>query len=384
MPRANRRGRRGNGEGSIFKTKDGRYAAVITLGRTQDGKQRRRRVYANTRYEAAEKLKKLLPYSGRGTLPDAERITVEAWLERFIKLVEADRRPSTLEKYKDYFSKITKEMGNTLLSKVSAYQIQHFYSQLKGRGLSPSSRQHLHDFFNASLKRAIRLGLIDRNPMEAVDRPKGGRVTQPRALSPEEVQKLLEAAKDERYRDALYLIVTVGLRIGEAIGLQWSDLEDDKLFIRRTASLIRGKVVFGPPKTERGKRDFYLPRDVMAMLEQQKHIQTIELSMVGERPHYMFCTSVGTPINHDNLRRAYRRMVKKAGLPKVRVHDLRHTFTTLARDAGLDVEVVASVLGQDPRVTLQVYSHITERRKRRASLELSELLAGKRRDDHEG
>jgi integrase len=376
--------RRGSGEGSIFKVKGGRWAAVITLGRTQDGKQRRRRVYAKTRYEAAEQLKRLLPYSGRGTVPDAERITVTAWLERYISLVEADRRPNTLEKYKNYFSKITSEMGNTLLSKVSAYQIQHFYSQLKIKGLSPSSRQHIHDFFNASLKRALRLGLIDRNPMEAVDRPRGGRITQPRALSAEEVQRLLDAAKEERYRDALYLIVTVGLRIGEAVGLLWSDLEEDRLFIRRTASLIRGNVMLGPPKTERSKRNFYLPRDVMVMLEHQKYLQTIELSMIGERPHHMFCTSQGTAINPNNLRRAYRRMVENAGLSKLRVHDLRHTFTTLARDAGLDLEVVASVLGQDPRVTLEVYSHVTEKRKRKASLELSELLEGKRRDTHEG
>jgi integrase len=373
--------RRGRGEGSIFKTKDGRYAAVITLGRTQAGKQRKRRVYAKTRYEAAEKLKRMLPYSGRGTVPDAERITLEAWLERYIAMVKADRRGSTVEKYQGYFKKIVPEMGKTLLSKVSAFQIQHFYNQLKEKGLSPSVRQHLHDFLHAALKRAIRLEIIDRNPMDGVDRPKGGRVIQPRALSPEEIQKLLEAAKGERYRDPLYLIVTVGLRIGEAIGLKWSDLEGDKLFIRRTGSVVDNRVIFGPPKTERGKRDFYLPRDVMAMLEQHKYLQTVELSMIGKRPDFMFSTSMGTPINPNNLRRAYRRMVTNAGLPKVRVHDLRHTFTTLARDAGLDVEVVAGVLGQDPRVTLEVYSHLTERRKRKASLELSELLEGKRNDD---
>jgi integrase len=383
MPRANRRGRRGNGEGSIFQTKDGRYAAVITLGRTHDGKQVRRRVYAKTRYEAAEKLKKMLPFSGRGTVPDAERITLEAWLHRYIKLVEADRRPSTLEKYHDYLKKIVDEMGKTLLSKVSAYQIQHLYSQLSSRGLSPSVRQHLHDFLNASFKRALKLGIIDRSPMVAVDRPRGGRVIHPKALSPDEIKRLLEAAKGERYGDALYLIVTVGLRIGEAVGLKWSDLEGNKLFIQRTASLLDERLVFGPPKTERGKRDLYLPRDVMEKLEHLKYLQTVELSMIGKRPEFMFCTDKGTPLYPNNLRRAYRRMVTKAGLSKVRVHDLRHTFTTLARDAGLDLEVVAQVLGQDPRVTLTVYSHITESRKRKASLELSELLEGKRRDSNE-
>ncbi len=373
-----RKGRNGNGEGSIFKLADGTWRGFITLGYDLRGKQVKKWRRGKTRRQVSEKLNKIAAESGSRLVSRPEKVTVEEWLKRHAELRGREVRPRTRENYKHYLSKILPALGHLELRKLTPLQVRTFYSKMTDAGLSPSVRQHIHHFLKSGMKDALRMELIERNPLEVIDAPKGGRVVQPRVWEPEQVSAFLKVAQGERFYGAFYLMITLGLRIGEVLALHWSDLEEDRLSISRTLVVVGNKAELGPPKTERSYRTVYLSQDVLKVLEQRREEQVIERSITHSwKPNdLIFCSTVGTPVNTHNFRRTYRRLVERAEVPMIRVHDLRHTYITLARDAGIDAEVVANRVGQDVRVTMQIYSKVTESRKRKAARSLEALLHG--------
>lgn len=223
---------------------------------------------------------------------------------------------------------------------------------------------------------ALSIELIERNPLAAIKAPKGGKVIQAQVWSAQEVKAFLETAKGTRLYAAFYLMLTRGLRIGETLALRCSDLEGDKLTVSRTFSMVENKPKLGPPKTERGYRTFYLSPDVLEVLEQrlEERMQECSIARSWQPNDLIFSSMTGTPMNHHNFRRVFHRLIEEAQVPRIRVHDMRHTYITLARDAGDDAEVIAHCVGQDVRVTMKVYSNVTEARKRKAAKSLKELL----------
>lgn len=366
--------RRGKGEGSIFRRKDGYWAASVTIGYGPDGRQRKKWVYGKTRRIAAEKLAGLMTSSGSRLVQAPERATVAEWLTRHAELRGRDKKPHTRELYRYYLKKILPSLGHVQLRKLTPLQVRGLYGELAN--LSPSVRQHLHDFFNGAMKDALRLGLMDKNPLTLVDRPKGGSLGEPRVWTPEEAHRFLEVVKEHRLYPAFYLLLALGLRIGELLALRWSDWEGDKLHIRRTASIINNKPVFGPPKTERSRRTLYLSADVVSVLEQRRLDKRRERETARQwtETELIFTSAVGTVINPNNFRRTFKGLISKAQVTKIRVHDSRYTWVTLLRDAGVDAEVVAERAGHDVRMTMAIYSKVTEDRKRKAAIGLDELL----------
>lgn len=369
---------RGNGEGSLFELPDGSWRGSVTIGYDMRGRQVKRWVRGRTRREAAGKLDALRHLVGSGTVESREKLTVGEWLERFVALRSREVRPRTVENYRHYVGKIVPVLGGVALRRLTALQVRALYARLQDEGLSASVRKHVHHFLKAAYRDAERMELVERNPVALVDAPSGGQVIEARVWSPEQVTSYLAAARNERLFASLYLMAGVGLRVGEALGLEWSDVEGDRLTVRRTLTLVRNRPSFGPPKTDRGFRTVYLSRDAVNVLEERRELQAMERDVASswEESDLVFTTGRGTPINHNNLRRLHRRVLAAAGLPRVRVHDLRHTYITLARDAGVDAEVLANRVGQDVRVTMRVYSQVTEARKRKAALSLAELTHG--------
>ncbi len=372
-------GRRGNGEGSIYELADGTWRGFITLGYDRDGKQIRKFCRGKTRRAVAERLNAIAAQSGSRLVQRPEKVTVEEWLRRYAALRSRELRPRTRALYSNYLNRIAGALGGVLLQRLTPLQIRVFYAELMDAGLSPSTRQHIHHFFKAALREALRLELVERTPFDVIDTPKGGRIVTPRVWDPAEVRTFLAAAEGDRLYGAFYLMVTLGLRIGETMGLQWKDLEGERLHVRRTLTFEGNTPVLGPPKTRRGDRVIYLGSDVQRVLDQQRETQALERSMAPRWKDLdlIFSTSVGTLVETGNVRRSFRRLVEAAGVPMIRVHDLRHTYITLARDAGLDAEVVAERVGQDVRVTMKIYSKVTESRKRKAAKTLGELLDDK-------
>lgn len=369
--------RRGKGEGSIFKRKDGLWATFVTVGYDQQGRQKKKWAYGKTRREVAEKLSRLMAHSGSRIVQSPERVTVEEWLRRYVELRGKDKAPKTRENYRQYLNKIVPALGHVPLRRLTPLHVREFYGELVEAGLSPSVRQHAHDLMNAAMKDAVKLELLERNPLDLVERPKGGATVRPQVWTPEEVKRFLETARHHRLYAGFYLLLTCGLRIGELLALRWSDWEGERLHIRQGMAVVNNRPLISEKlKSDRSYRTLYLPQGAQEVLAVRREEQQMEreLATRWQETELIFSSTVGTPTHPNNFRRTFKSLIRQAGVRKIRVHDNRHTWVTLARDAGLAVEVVAERAGHDVRMTTAVYSQITEERKRKAALELDELL----------
>lgn len=372
-------GRRLKGEGSVFQRKsDGYWCGTVTIGYDSDGRQVKRWVYGKTATEARRKLEDLQKRTGVRIAQAPERATVEEWLNRRIAELEGDRRPHTIANYRTYVAMLGPLIGGVKLRRLTALNVRGALGELARKGLSPSVRQHAYDFLRKSLEEAAELGLAEPGIMAVVPRPRGGRVREIRALDAGEVARFLRAARDDRLYSAFYLLLATGLRRGEMLGLRWRDIDDDRLHVRQQVVEIRGQLTFGPPKSGRSSRTLYLADDVRRVLEERRELQALERDIAKRWPDddgdLVFTSTVGTPLHPRNLRRTYNRLRRAAGIPRATIHDLRRTWVTLARDAGLPLEVVADRAGHTPRMTAEIYSMVTDERRRKAAVELSELI----------
>ncbi|WP_243455313.1 phage integrase SAM-like domain-containing protein [Meiothermus sp. CFH 77666] len=192
--------RRGKGEGSIFQRKDGRWAASVTVGYGPDGKQRKRWVYGHTRREVAEKLARLLPKAGYGLIQAPQRLRLGEWLEQWADQHTRTHniRPSTALKYREYLRRL-QPLAHIFLSRLTALAIRAFMADLGH--LSPSTRRQTLQFLRAALRDAVRMGLIETNPADAVEPPPLAPVRPSRAWSPEQATAFLQAAQTHRHHD---------------------------------------------------------------------------------------------------------------------------------------------------------------------------------------
>jgi integrase len=403
-----KRQRRLNGDGSVYKTSDGTYRGSVTIGYdAKTGKQRRKYIRGNSEEEVRSKLRKLLPDSSNRLVDSPERITVETWLKRYVEYRALEVRPNTRAGHQLYLSKIVKGLGHLYIQDLKAYHIRDFYAGLVKQKLSPATRQHVHDLLKGALRDAERMIDGYQSPMSAVDRPKGGRVRDPEVWSPQEVLRFLEAVRGHRLYGVFYFMLTQGLRIGEVLGLKWSDVQGDKLSIERTIVYDEGKVSIGPPKTERGYRTLYLKDDSLEVLRERRDIQEQERKLARSwgSSDYIFSSTTGTLISRENVRRIYKEVLTRLfisdffwntvccnlkmwqllkstlGIRYIRLHDHRHTYITTARDKGIDLEVLAHRVGQDPMVTASIYSHIVESRQKSAARSGDELYREKKGKD---
>ncbi len=403
-----KRPRRLNGDGSVYETADGKYRGSVTIGYdTKTGKQRRKYIRGNNEDEVRAKLRKLLPDSSNRLVDSPERITVETWLKRYVEYRALEVRPNTRAGHQLYLSKVVKGLGHLYMQDLKAYHIRDFYAGLVKQKLSPATRQHVHDLLKGALRDAERMIEGYQSPMPAIDRPKGGRVRDPEVWSPREVLRFLGAVRGHRLYGVFYFMLTQGLRIGEVLGLKWSDLQGNKLSIERTIVYDDGKVSIGPPKTERGYRTLYLKDDSLEVLRERRDMQEQERKLAKSwgSSDYIFGSTVGTLISRENVRRVYKeilarlfitdlfwniiccklsmwQLLKSAlGIRYIRLHDHRHTYITTARDKGIDLEVLAHRVGQDPMVTASIYSHIVESRQKNAARSGDELYRDKKDKD---
>jgi integrase len=369
--------RRGNGEGTIYQRKDGRWAAALTL---PGG--RRRYFYGRTRREVTEKLRQALAQQDQGLLPAGERQTLGQYLTRWLEDVARPKvRPVTLESYAGMVRRhILPHLGRVRLTKLTAQDLAGLYRRLLEGGLSPHTVRYTHRILHQALGQAVRWGLVARNVADLVDAPRS-RQREMRPLTPEETKRLLEAARKDR-RGALYVVaVASGLRQGELLALTWADFDPatGELQVRRTLAFTSAGVYFSEPKTARGKRTVRLPAFAVAALQEHRRRQLEERLRLGpawEDHDLIFPDEAGRPVRwRSPICRAFKRFLSRAGLPQIRFHDLRHTAATLLLALGEHPKVVQERLGHSSvRITLDVYSHVLPDLQKAAAEKLDALL----------
>ena len=166
-----------------------------------------------------------------------------------------------------------------------------------------------------------------------------------------------------------YVELATGLRRGEILGLKWEDLDLERgdLRVKRQVSRINGEVVEAPLKTKNAYRTLPLAEDTIAVLKEQK-------KKAGGSP-WVFPSPTGGPISPDSVLHMLHRVLKRAGLPRVRFHDLRHTFATLALQNGVDVKTVSGMLGHfSAGFTLDTYAHVTTAAQKEAARTMEKVL----------
>lgn len=376
-----------NGEGSIFKrARNGKttWYCEIVLGWDENGKKKVLRHSADTRKEVADWRTKRLAERQEGTLVERTKLTVGCFLADWLdSTARHEIKPRTLADYQDLLKRyIVPEVGDTELQKLTPPMIQAMYHRRLEAGLSPSTIRLVHAVLRKGLQQALEWQLINRNPADAVKKPRVER-KQVSALTPEQAMKFLRAAREDRLYALYVLAVTTGMRIGELLGLRWSDIDMGArtLTVSQTVGVMDNKLFFGTPKTKASRRTIDVPAVAMAALKKWKADQNQERLKVGdaeawEYPDLVFTTTIGTPISPNNIRnRSFKPLLAAAGCPRIRLHDLRHTAATLLLSQGVQARVVQDVLGHsDIRMTLGTYAHVLREQQREAAQKMDRLL----------
>jgi integrase len=353
--------KRGRGEGSIYRRKDGRWVGQYDV----DGK--RRYIYGKTRKEVASKLTKAMAERDAGMVFDALSLSVGNYLDRWLDSRRDTLRRRTWVRYEEIVRLHLKpSLGNTKLDKVSALQIQSLYRAKLEEGLSPRTVQIIHATLYKALKQAVKWTLLSRNIVDSVDPPRvpKGEI---RPLSEEQVKKLLETAQGDKLEALYILAVHTGMRSGEILGLRWQDVDLQSGTVQVRRSVFGGRTE--APKSANGNRSIRLTETSIRAL--QHHERASE---------WVFSTSVGTPISVHNLHnRSWKPLLARAGLPhNTRFHDLRHTCATLLLTKGVHPKIVQEMLGHfSITITLDTYSHVLPNMQEKAVEAMEDILDGK-------
>ncbi|MEI6806158.1 MAG: site-specific integrase [Myxococcaceae bacterium] len=351
--------RRGNREGGLYQRADGVWCASLTIGGNSVGRRKRRVVYGKTKTEVQKKLLELQSSAANGTLTEPRRMKLAEYLKHWLEdIARPSIRASTYVRYDSLIrTHIIPLIGGAALTGLQPSILQNLYTNLEKKGASPRTREFVHAVMHKALKQALRLGYVQRNICDAVQKPRVPRKAM-KCWSQEEANLFLSENSDDRFYALYVLALTTGLRQGELFGLKWEDVDfrGPSLAVRRTVIEISGILSTGEPKTAKGRRVVVLPEKVVIALKQHRERMLAE----GHHTDWVFCDTKGGPLRKSNFRKNnFLRAVKRAKLPTIRFHDLRHTAATILLSQGVHPKVVQERLGHAQiAMTLDIYSHV--------------------------
>lgn len=371
--------KRGKGEGLIRQRANGSWEARIDVGRDGNGKRIRKSIYGPTKKAVTEELTRLSSQKLDGTLIAESKMTVGEYLDRWLEdTVKLRNRASTYASYKQNIRvHIKTAIGRMKLCNLTPLSVQGMYAAMERDVKSARIRQMNHAILRRALSVAVKLGLLNRNVCDAVDRPKTPKhEIQP--LNPDQVRTLIDASENERIHALLVLAVFSGLRQGELFGLEWNDIDMTAatIQVRRTTVDIDGVVTTNPPKTAEGQRLVNLPQIAVDALWKQKAMLMTE--GLATCPLVFPNTDGSYQRRFGVFRDHFKALLKRAGLPSVRFHDLRHSSATLLLAEGVHPKIVQERLGHSTiEITLNTYSHTLPTMQKDAVGKLDDLFRKK-------
>ncbi|MEU6530443.1 tyrosine-type recombinase/integrase [Streptomyces sp. NPDC046928] len=411
--------RRANGEGTITKRADGRYQAAAYVYRP-DGTRTRKFVYGRTRDDVADKLTEMQEKTRQGIPAASSTMAFGDYLTYWLAVIAPERlKPSTLNSYEGLTRLyIRPALGKKKLNRLTPADVRRFLTEFKTaclcclRGADrerpedkrsccavgrcckrrPSARtvQYIHAVLRSALQQAMREELIARNVARIVETPTVA-PKEVRPLNAAESRLLLKTARTHRLYALWLLLVSTGLRRGEALALTWSDVDftNGQLRVRRNVQRIRRELIFGTPKTTRSIRTVPLSRQCVRALTQHREHQERERKIAGkkwqptpEQPDgLIFTTATGRVTDPRSLNRMLNILCRDAHVHRVRVHDLRHTCASLLLAHGVDARTIMETLGHSTiTMTLDTYAHVMDTTLRAAADRMDDALGP---DDNE-
>lgn len=373
--------RRANGEGTIYRRSDGRWTAAHYVLQPNGGRVRRA-VYGKTRKEVADRLTALISKTDAGVPMAAESWTVERYAEYWLVQVVAPRlRPATLSSYRETMRlHVVPTLGRVKLRTLTPGHVRKLISDKTSSGLGPRSVQIVHSTLRTMLSEAVREELVERNVAAVVRSPSVEHV-EVRPWSPEEAAAFLQSVAEHRLYALFAVGVALGLRKGELLALRWSDadLEAGLVRVRQTVQRLPGiGLTFGPPKSARSRRVIPLPAASIRVLRAHRARQAAEMLALGPiwvDSDLVFTSAVGTVIEPRNLTRFFDELIVRAGVRRIRFHDLRHTCASMLLAQGVPARVLMDVLGHSQlAITTDLYSHVMPTALREAAAAMDRAL----------
>jgi len=357
-------GRRAHGEGSIYQRADGRWCATVDLGWI-NGRRRRKSVYGRTQAAVRARLVALRAQTDAGLPAPDDRLTVKALLDIWLDHVQdTAASPNTVAQHQWVVTKhLTPGLGHHRVTDLAPRHVTAFLVGRAQQGYAKTSCVRFRTILGQALRLAEIEGWVQRNVAKLSDIPHIA-VPEGRSMTADQAQTLLDAVRGERFEAVFVVMLTMGLRLGEATGLPWDsiDLDAHTLSVRQTIKREPGGLRIGGVKTPKSRRTLAIPTVTFEALRRRKTLQNQERLAAGPvwQDHgLVFTTSVGTPIDPKNLRREFNRITTDAGLGHWTPTELRHSAVSLLSAAGVPLEHIADVVGHDgTRMTGGIYRHV--------------------------
>lgn len=377
-----------------IRKRGAKWAVVIDTGRDPVTQKRRQKWHSGfrTKREAEAELTDLLTRVKSGNYVDASRMTLGEFLtDRWLPTRRAALRPSTFEPYDmNVRAHIVPALGSVPLQRLTPADLTTFYVNLldhgrrdgSGNGLSPRTVRYVHTIVRRALADAERWDLITRNPADRAAVP-AARQSAMATWTVAELRAFLDHVRDERLWPLWQVLAATGVRRGEALGLTWRDLdaETGRLIIARAwVTTVGGEASLQAPKIARGRRQLALDRTTVTALSGWRRAQLEERLAMGAAyadNDLIFCRADGLPYSPGYISAEFKAQVKSAGLPAIRLHDLRHTHASLMLQQGVHPKVVSERLGHGSTAfTMDTYAHTTPALHAEAAESVAALLAG--------
>lgn len=361
-------------QGSFVKKRGSTWTAYYYVPDSTGSRRQRTKGGFKTKEEAQRYLSRTVISVQTGDYIEPTALTLGEYLnDQWLPIVRHSIRPSTFHRYQAEIAlHIMPTLGGIKIQQLSQSHLDRLYAELldhgrvvKPGGLSPKTVRSIHNLLHKALKDAQRKQLVHRNAADAADPPRinRSRTEGLRTWNANQVRIFLNGLSGHRLEAAYTLAATTGMRRGEVLGVRWSDLDPatKMLAVRQTVISVNYELMFGAPKTAKGRRLLALDDRTVTALAAHRSRQHDERAAIGTA--YMdhdliFPKLDGSPTHPDYFSQLFDRTVAKLGLPKIRLHDLRHTYATLGLAAGVPSVVISQRLGHaNVAFTLDIYTH---------------------------
>ena len=361
--------------GHIEKRGKNSYSIVVSLGKdAATGKYKYQwMTVRGTKRDAEKRLAELVHQIDNGTFIKPGKLTLGEYMAKWLEdYVRPNLAPRTAEGYESIVRcHLIPALGSIPLVQLKPDQIQWYYSDKLSRGrydgkgaLSHTSVLHHHTCLHRALRMALRWGLINRNPADAVTPPHPQR-PQMRTMNQEDMTRFLEAAKATSYYVLFYQALFTGMRRSELLALRWCDVDLllCQAHVSRTLHQLKtGEIVIGVPKSAKGRRMISLPPSAALLLQEHRDRQSAQRLALGiplKDEDLIFSTLDGKPLRPNTVTRAWSALAVRCGLEGLRLHDARHSHASLMLTQGVHPKIVQERLGHATiAVTLDTYSHV--------------------------
>lgn len=323
-------------------------------------------VYADTITDTKKKMRELKYKLEHGLFVEKKKITLDDWHKTWMEEYKRNQiKIGTYTSYQKYYDCAIKErLGNKHIADIRGEHIQKLYNDLVKDGYALSSIKVVAAVLNGCMQQAMRNGLIERNPIKLAELPRQKEKKGRQAMTKEQQALFMEYAKESYLYNFFSVMLRTGMRSGEMRGLKYTDIDKKKnvIHVQRTLKYIEGKgYLEDTPKTRTSTRDIPLTAALQGLLEDQRKYWGFKVERLDR---YLFCNENGDPLSRERVQREIERIIKQiraAGhdFPRITPHVFRHTFATRAIEAGMQPQVLKTILGHSSlAMTMDLYSHV--------------------------